>query len=71
LKVKALSAEARLSGKILSVIPFLIAGVIRFFNPTYYDEANTNTVLAYLLVFAILLVFAGILVLRRLATIKV
>jgi tight adherence protein B len=71
LKVKALSAEARLSGKILSVIPFLIAGVIQFFNPTYYEEANTNTVLAYLLGFAILLVFAGIFALRRLAQIKV
>jgi tight adherence protein B len=71
LKVRALSAEGRLSGRILSVIPFAIAAFIIRTNPDYYAEASTNKVLAALLWFALLLVLVGIFTMQRMLKIKV
>jgi tight adherence protein B len=70
LKVKALSAEARLSGKILALVPFAITGFVDFYNPDYYSEAAHNPALVALLGVAAILVVAGILMIRRLAQIE-
>jgi tight adherence protein B len=71
LKIKALSAESRFSGKILALIPFAVVGVILVRNPDFYAGARTNPGLAAILYFAGFLVFAGILLLRRVVNIRV
>jgi tight adherence protein B len=71
LKVKALSAESRFSGKILAAIPFAVVVVILMRNPGFYAEASTNTGLALILYFAVFLVFVGIYLLRRIVNIRV
>jgi tight adherence protein B len=71
LKVKALSAESRLSGKVLACIPFLIVTVIIFTNPDFYDGARTDNRLAMLLYFAAFLVLFGIVLVRRVVNIRV
>ena len=70
-KVKAVSAEARLSAKILGGLPIVVVGAINLINPHYYDEAKTNPALAYVLGGAALLAFIGILLLRRVTDIRV
>lgn len=71
LKVKALSAEARLSGKILALVPFVVTGFVNFYNPDYYSEAPHNPLLVVLLGVAVILVIAGIVLIRRMAQIEV
>jgi tight adherence protein B len=71
LKVKALSAESRFSGKILAAMPFGIVGLIYLSNPGFYDGARTDKGLAMVLYFAGFLVFLGIVLLRRIVKIRV
>jgi tight adherence protein B len=71
LKVKALSAESRFSGKILACMPFAIVTLIYLTNPGFYDGARTNTNLAMVLYFAAFLVLFGIVLLRRIVNIRV
>lgn len=70
LKVKALSAEARLSGKILALVPILVTAFVNFYNPDYYSEAAHSPLLVALLGIAALLVLAGVLLIRRMAQIE-
>jgi tight adherence protein B len=71
MKVKALSAESRFSGKILACIPFAIVTLIVLTNPGFYDGARTDTNLAMVLYFAAFLVVFGIVLLRRIVNIRV
>lgn len=64
-KVKALSAEARLSGKILGALPFGVVTILVIINPHYYDGAKTNPLLLFILIGAVALCFMGIVLLRR------
>jgi tight adherence protein B len=64
-KVKALSAEARLSGKILSGLPVVIVIALIFINPHYYDAAWTNKTLAAVLIGAAAALVSGIFLLNR------
>jgi tight adherence protein B len=64
-KVRALSAEARLSGKILGALPFGVVTILVIINPHYYDGARTNLLLMSILVGAVALCFVGIFLLRR------
>jgi tight adherence protein B len=70
LKVKALSSEARLSGRILALVPFVVTAFVNYFNPSYYADVPHNPVLAFFLVVAALLVLAGILMMRRMTQIQ-
>jgi tight adherence protein B len=71
MKVKALSAQSRFSGKILACMPFAIVTLIYFTNPGFYDGARTDTALAVVLYFAGFLVLMGIFLLRRIVNIRV
>lgn len=64
-KVKALSAESRLSGRILSILPIAVVVLLVYINPHFYDEAWTNTTLATILAGAGVLLVTGILLLRH------
>jgi tight adherence protein B len=71
MKVRALSAEARLSGRVLACMPFAVFGLIYLRDPHFYDAARENPVLAAALYFAAFLVFGGIYLLRRIVNIRV
>jgi tight adherence protein B len=64
-KVKALSAESRLSGRILSILPIVVVVLLIYINPHFYDEAWTDRALATILVGAVVLLLTGILLLRH------
>jgi tight adherence protein B len=64
-KVRALSAESRLSGRILSGLPVAVVLVLMYINPHYYDAAWTNVYLASILAGAGGLLLLGIVLLRR------
>jgi tight adherence protein B len=64
-KVRALSAESRLSGRILSILPIAVVVLLVYINPHFYDEAWTDRALASILAFAGVLLVMGILLLRH------
>jgi tight adherence protein B len=64
-KVRALSAEARLSGRILSILPVAVVVLLVYINPHFYDDAWTNPTLASILMGAGALLALGILLLRH------
>jgi tight adherence protein B len=64
-KVKALSAESRLSGRILSILPVAVVVLLAYINPHFYDDAWTNSTLASVLMGAGALLVLGILLLRH------
>jgi tight adherence protein B len=41
-RIKALSAEGRISAVILSILPFALAVIVFFINPTYLSELNES-----------------------------
>jgi tight adherence protein B len=65
LKVRALSAESRMSGRILSMLPIAVVVLLVYINPHFYDEAWTDTKLGTILVGAGGLLVTGILLLRH------
>jgi tight adherence protein B len=64
-KVRALSAESRLSGRILSILPIAVVVLLVYINPHFYDEAWTDKSLASILAGAGVLLVTGILLLRH------
>lgn len=70
-RVKAITAEAQWSGKLLSAFPLIALVVITVLDPTYFDEAmETSAFIPACLVVAAFLI-ANLLVMRALVNIKV
>jgi tight adherence protein B len=69
--VRSMTAQARLSGFILFVLPLAIAGVILFTAPTYLTGLIADPVGRYLILGAALLQITGFLIMRRIVDIKV
>jgi tight adherence protein B len=64
-KVKALSAESRLSGRVLSILPIAVVIMLAYINPHFYDDAWVSTTLASILLGAGGLLVLGVLLLRH------
>jgi tight adherence protein B len=71
MKVKALSAEGRLSGNILAAVPVGVTLAIRFIRPDFYVNATWGFGLLDVLGFAAALVAGGYLIIRRISNIRV
>lgn len=71
MKVKALSAEGRLSGNILAAVPVGVTLAIRFIRPDFYVNATWGSGLLDVLGFAAALVAGGYLIIRRISNIRV
>lgn len=70
-KIKAISAEGRLSGLLLSIIPFVIIGLMSFHSPGYYTEMFDDPAFVTLAVVAGVLTVANIVVLHKLVNFRV
>jgi tight adherence protein B len=70
-KVKALSAEARMGGKILGAMPPGIVALISVFNPHFYDDVGKNTLLTIIMGVAGFVCLLGMVMIRKIVNIRV
>ncbi len=70
-QVRALTAEGRLSGWVLGVLPLFMFLLIWFINPTYMSILLETPVGRKLLFSAVFLQFLGVLMIRKIVRIKV
>jgi tight adherence protein B len=69
-KIKAISAEGRLSGAILSVLPLIIYGVIELSTPSFYGDVRDDPMFPFFLYAIIGLMATQALILFRLVKFK-
>jgi tight adherence protein B len=69
--VRTITAQARLSGFILTVLPMVMAVIIMFMAPDYLKTLVEDPIGPYMIVLAIALQIIGYLVIRRIINIKV
>jgi tight adherence protein B len=70
-KVKALTAETRLSGNIMSVLPFVLVGGVFYLRPEMYQDVPNSAVLQFIMGTAVALLLVGIVLMRRIVNIRV
>lgn len=70
-KVRAISAEAKLSGWVLSLLPFATAGLLYMINPEFMSLLWTEKVGVYMIYTALVSTFIGILWMRKVIRIHV
>ena len=70
-QIRVLSAEGKMSGWVLSLLPFCAALAINFSNPTYLEVLYTDPGGKKLLMGAGVLMFLGILAMRKIVRIRV
>jgi tight adherence protein B len=70
-KIKTLSAEGRLSAIILACIPFVVAGILYFKNPTYIMVLYTDPTGRIMATVVLCMVILGIYIMKRIVNIKV
>lgn len=70
-RIKALSAEGRLSAVILFALPFVIAGALKVMNPEYLDVLFTDPIGPTILGVALGMLLLGAVVTKKMITIKV
>jgi tight adherence protein B len=70
-KVKALSAEGRLSGYVISGVPFFIAFVMTLNKRNYYLEAASHPAFPIVVLVAVVLYFGSVLAISKIVRIRV
>jgi len=70
-KIRALSAEGRLSAIVLIAIPIFVAITLAFLNPKYISVLITDPIGKFLIATALGMMILGIIVMRRMIQIKV
>ena len=70
LKIRSLSAEGRLSAIALSVMPFLLIGVIQLIAPSYFAVTNDSPAIMPAVVIGLLLLAIGNFVMYRMVNFK-
>ncbi len=69
--VRTMTAQGRLSGLVLTALPFIVGGASYFLNPTYFQPMLHNPTGQYMLGYGILSVIAGHFVIQRIARLDV
>ena len=70
MKVKALSAESRVSGNIMMLVPFLMIGGMLYLRPEFYKDVPESSLLQMVLGGAAVLLAIGILLMRRIVNVR-
>jgi tight adherence protein B len=71
LKIKALSAEGRISAIILSVLPFLVFGFIKLSRPEYFDAVKDDPLYMVFMVTSASMAFAGIMTMYKMVKFRI
>jgi tight adherence protein B len=69
--VRVLTAQGRLSGNVLTALPFIVGFTMYWLNPTYFKPMTTTTVGRYMLLYVVVSVCLGHFAIRRIVSIKV
>lgn len=70
-EVRVMTAQGRLSGLVLTALPFLVGGALIFLNPAYFMVMIERTAGHYMLAYALASIILGHLAIRRIIQIKV
>jgi tight adherence protein B len=70
-KIKSLTAEGRISGIIVGIIPFAIAGIILMINPSYYTAAMSHPLFNVAMGLGFFWLFVGGFLISRMVKVKV
>lgn len=70
-KIRALSAEGKLTAAILTALPVLVFIVLSFMNPTYIDVLTQDATGRFFTCVALIMMGAGIVVIKKMISIKV
>jgi tight adherence protein B len=71
LKIKALSAEGRISAFILSVLPFLVFGFIKLSRPEYFNAVKDDPLYMVFMATSGSMAFAGILIMYKMVKFRI
>jgi tight adherence protein B len=70
LKIRALSADGRMSAIVLSLIPFVLFGVISVISPEYFAEVRQHPIIVPALIYAALSLLIGNIVMYRMVNFR-
>ena len=70
LKIRALTAEGRLSAVVLTMMPFILFGIINLIAPAYYGAVRGHPLLPAAITVALLLLVLGNIVIYRMVNFK-
>ena len=70
-RVRALSAEGRLSAMVIACVPFFVVAVMAINSPSYYQEAFEHSTFPFLIGVAVLLYFGSMLVIYKIVNFRV
>jgi len=70
LKIRALSADGRISALVLSLMPFLLFGGIELISPSYFGEIRDNPIIGPALIYGVLSLAVGNFVMYRMVNFK-
>ena len=71
LKVRAISAEGRLSAVFLTAMPFALFGIVTLMRPDYYTSVRDHPIVMPLLGLALMLLLVGNVIIYRMVNFKV
>ena len=66
-----MTAQGRLSGLVLTVLPFIVGSSLFFLNPEYFGPMLERTTGHYMLAYALFSIGMGHMVIRRLVRVQV
>lgn len=69
-KIRALSAEGRISARFLSAMPFVMIGVISLVSPSFFAEVRHSAAIEPALIYAALSLIAGNIMMYRMVNFK-
>jgi tight adherence protein B len=70
LKIRALSAEGRMSAKFLSLMPFILFAIVSFVSPAYFDEVRHHPLVAPALLYGAISLIIGNIIMYRMVNFK-